>query len=63
MKAWYSKKASQYGTSFYRTPDGKEVEVTAVNTFNYCWDDAVCLSEDSRDWIWVRQGIKSDNFI
>jgi len=57
LKAYYSETAAQkYGTSFFRTPDGSEVEVSAISNEDlYKWPDAVCLG-DATDWEWTRTG-------
>jgi len=50
---WYSAKAAEiYGTIFYFTPEGKEVEVTGVGPKDYhkryLWDDVTCVGEVAR---------------
>lgn len=45
-----AKKSGQCGTFWYKTPDGQEVEVTAVvsddpNGNTYGWSDKVCLGQ------------------
>jgi hypothetical protein len=45
LHAWYSKKATKYGTHFYKNEAGKKIEVTFVSNNkgwgdkNYRWDD------------------------
>lgn len=56
---WYSKKMSgqSRGTSFYRTPDGGEIEVTNVNYSptepSTGWDDDTYVGEVTE---WLRKG-------
>ena len=56
---WYSKKMSNQsrGTSFYRTPDGGEIEVTNVNDSptepSTGWDDDTYVGEVTE---WLRKG-------
>jgi hypothetical protein len=52
--AWYSAKAVvQWGSNFWRTPDGREVEVTSVGD-SYGWDDKVSVGPVTE---WVRKGV------
>ena len=57
--AFYSKTAADlYGSSFYQTADGKEVEVTAVepameDTGTYKWPDRIAVGPVTH---WIRKG-------
>lgn len=48
---YYSKMAAScYGSVFWKTPNGEEVEITGVkddvlSSLNYLWPDAVCVGE------------------
>jgi hypothetical protein len=61
--AVYSRQAAPHGTTFYASPDGREVEVTAVYASreevaaNYNWPDIQHLGWVTR---WVRPGRKSE---
>jgi hypothetical protein len=42
--AWYSAKAAElHGSVFWRAPDGREVELTAVTEGDYFWEDKVSV--------------------
>ena len=59
VKAWFSETAAPlYGSAIYRTPDGREVEITCLSdeTF-YKWPDKVCVGEDVTGWVWVGTGV------
>lgn len=58
MYGWFSEKAAEYGTSIYKTPEGKEVEVTLVQdseilSTTYKWEDVIPVGEVTQ---YLRQG-------
>ena len=57
---WFSLKGSEYGTSFYETPQGGSVEVTCIYTSKTDppegWDDYVFVGEVTKFLKTGRQG-------
>lgn len=57
--------ASRYGSVFWSTPTGTEVEITGIEDDNtvspsYLWPDAICVGEVTE---WSRGSMKFPNYV